>query len=225
MRKGASWLPFCYGSRPNARFAERYTTVFFGDIAAEPRIKRISKSEANDRERWIDAAKDALIHRGIDAVRPDDLAETLGQDPERFNDHFANRAELLSTLLGQWEDMSMKPIAAIDAVKDAEAFTRFEAFMHAWVSCEPYFPVYDSAVRHWGRLDDEVALRVGALDDRRIARLTEIFRDLGHEEEEAFIRARITYFHQIGYYALGIKESSEQRRLYWPLYAWILSGR
>lgn len=177
------------------------------------------------RARWIEAAKDALIHRGIEAVRPETLAETLGVDAPSFYVHFASRDGLLSALLDQWDEMSMKPIEAIDALPREDAFARLEAFMHAWVACEPYFPVYDSAIRHWARLDDAVALRVSALDERRIGRLAEIFRDLGHEEEEAFIRARITYFHQIGYYAMGIKESSEQRKHYWPLYVWILSGR
>jgi AcrR family transcriptional regulator len=190
--------------------------------AARPAPSR--KSSAT-RAQWIAAAQDALIHTGVDSVRPETLAATLGAEPEGFHQHFESRADLLSALLTAWEQTSLKPVEAVDAMPGAEAFERFEAFMATWVDSEPHSPVYDSAIRHWAQIDDEVAARVGKLDDLRIARLTQIFRELGHEQEEAFIRARITYFHQIGYYAMGVKETRESRRQYWPLYMWILTGR
>ena len=177
------------------------------------------------RDHWIAAAQDALIHSGVEAVRPESLASAINADISEFSTHFSDRRDLLSTLIALWERVSLRPVEAIDAKAEADPFERFETFMATWVDSEPHFPVYDSAIRHWAQIDDEVAARVGRLDDQRIARLTEIFRELGHEQEEAFIRARITYFHQIGYYAMGVKESSERRRQYWPLYVWILTGR
>lgn len=184
-----------------------------------------SRKASTTREQWLGAAQDALIHGGVDGIRIETLASSLGLDPTDFHQHFENRAALLAALVGAWEATSLKPVEAIDATPDADAFERFETFMTAWVESEPHSPVYDSAIRHWAQIDDEVAARVGKIDDQRIATLTQIFRDLGHEQEEAFIRARIAYFHQIGYYAVGVKETRESRRQYWPLYMWILTGR
>lgn len=184
-----------------------------------------SRKTSTTREQWLAAAQDALIHAGVDGVRVEALATTLNVDEGDFHQHFDDRAALLSALVAAWEGTSRKPIQAIDAMPEADAFERFETFMATWVDSEPHSPVYDSAIRHWAQLDDEVAARVGRVDDERIARLTQIFRELGHEQEEAFIRARITYFHQIGYYAMGVKETRKSRRQYWPLYMWILTGR
>jgi AcrR family transcriptional regulator len=190
--------------------------------AARPAPSRKSNST---RGQWLAAAQDALIHTGVDGVRPEAVAAILGVDAADFFQHFDDHAALLSALVTAWEGTALRPIQAIDATPEADAFERFETFMATWVDSEPHSPVYDSAIRHWAQIDDEVASRVRKIDDERIARLTQIFRELGHEQEEAFIRARITYFHQIGYYALGVKETRESRRQYWPLYMWILTGR
>jgi AcrR family transcriptional regulator len=184
-----------------------------------------SRKSSTTRDQWIAAAQDALIHSGVDGVRVETLAAALDVDQTDFLEHFDTRSDLLSGLVAAWERTSMKPVDAVEAMGTADPFERFEAFMMTWVDSEPHSPVYDSAIRHWAQIDDEVAVRVRAIDERRIARLTQIFRDLGHEQEEAFIRARITYFHQIGYYAVGVKETRENRRQYWPLYMWILTGR
>jgi hypothetical protein len=48
--------------------------------------------------------------------------------------------------------------------------------------------------------------------------------DLGYDETESFVRARTTYFHQVGYYTLGVRESREQRLKLLPLYTRILTG-
>lgn len=184
-----------------------------------------SRKSSTTRDQWIAAAQDALIHGGVDNVRPEPLAAILGVEPRDFEHHFPSRADLLSDLVTAWELTAMKPVETVDAMGTADPFECFEAFMMTWVDSEPHSPVYDSAIRHWAQIDDDVAKRVQAIDDRRVARLAQIFRDLGHEQEEAFIRARITYFHQIGYYAVGVKETRESRREYWPLYMWILTGR
>ena len=41
---------------------------------------------------------------------------------------------------------------------------------------------------------------------------------------EAHIRARITYYHQVGYYTLAVHESRRTRRRLSPMYALVLTG-
>ena len=48
---------------------------------------------------------------------------------------------------------------------------------------------------------------VRRVDDERIDILKRIFLDMDYAEEEAFIGARVAYFHQVGYYALALKET------------------
>jgi radical SAM superfamily enzyme len=62
------------------------------------------------------------------------------------------------------------------------------------------------------------------VDQRRIAILERIFIDLGFRATNAQIRARITYYHQVGYYALGIRESRSRRLELMPYYIRALTG-
>ena len=48
---------------------------------------------------------------------------------------------------------------------------------------------------------------------------------MGCQDEEAFVRTRICYFHQVGYYTLGMRESREERLRLLPLYTRVLTGR
>jgi hypothetical protein len=79
-------------------------------------------------------------------------------------------------------------------------------------------------VRDWARKDAKVAKVVSAVDDKRIEALTRMMHVYGHEGEAAFVRARIMYFHQIGYYALGINETLSDRLRRQPLYIFALTG-
>ena len=55
-------------------------------------------------------------------------------------------------------------------------------------------------------------------DDERVQAIAELFARSGYEATDAFIRARIIYFTQVGYYALGIREALEQRFQYLEAY-------
>ena len=48
---------------------------------------------------------------------------------------------------------------------------------------------------------------------------------MGFADDEAFVRARICYFHHVGYYALGVQESHAERRKLMPIYTRVLAGR
>jgi hypothetical protein len=71
----------------------------------------------------------------------------------------------------------------------------------------------------------KVANAVRRTDDIRIEVLRQVFIDMGYEGHEAFVRARICYFHQVGYYALGVRESRQERLRLMPLYTRVLTGR
>jgi AcrR family transcriptional regulator len=177
------------------------------------------------RQDWIDAARQVLITEGIERVKVEPLAEQLGVSRGSFYWHFEDRQALLDALLALWRQSALEPMRAVADDKQLSAFERYERFMRVWVQGEPYNPNYDLAIRRWALVAPEVARIVKKTDQARIKLLTGIFRDMGHAPDEAFIRARIAYFHQIGYYATDVRESPRQRARYWPLYAKILAGR
>jgi AcrR family transcriptional regulator len=176
------------------------------------------------RADWITVARAALITKGIDGVRVERLAKMLGVTIGSFYWHFASRDALLDALLVDWLQGNSRPFYTTVEKAGPTAAARFAAIIQLLIEESDYNPGYDIAVRDWARTAPKVARTVRRIDDRRIGLLHRIFRDFGYTEAEAFIRARVTYFHQVGYYTLQIRESQEQRLVYAPLYLQILAG-
>ncbi len=179
--------------------------------AATKRPTKRSKTTSRlGRGPWIAAAREELIAGGIDRVRVQPLAARLGVTTGSFYWHFADRPTLLDALLKDWEETNTAGMVA--AVRHAGSpRAQFEALVEVWIAETDYSPAYDSAVRDWARNAADVAKVVQRVDDRRIALLVKIFLALGYDARAAFIRARVTYFHQVGYYALGIVEGKNVR--------------
>jgi hypothetical protein len=58
-------------------------------------------------------------------------------------------------------------------------------------------------MRDRARKEAKMALTVRAVDHQRIAALARLMQVYGYKGTEALVRARIMYFHQVGYYALA----------------------
>jgi len=190
---------------------------------AAPRTARDSATLSP--EDWIVAARTALISGGVDRVKVDRLARVLKVTRGSFYWHFSSRVALLDALLQDWQARNTAPFAAAVKRPDHNGIEEFKAIINMWLEEQDYDPAYDAAVRDWARTSNRVAALVRKVDRERIDLLSEIFRDLGHNKEEALIRARVTYFHQVGYYTLGLGESKEQRHKLAPLYLRVLLGR
>lgn len=127
-------------------------------------------------------------------------------------------------LLADWETRNSAPLfAAVEAAGNSP-MDQIEALLATWISESEYNPAYDSAIRAWAHNSRTVEKRVRLVDDRRIALLQGIFVGFGYDEQRAFIKARITYFHQVGYQAMEIMETAEQRHALKPLYLEALIG-
>jgi AcrR family transcriptional regulator len=177
------------------------------------------------RDAWIAAGRDALIAGGVARVRIEPLAAVLGVTTGSFYWHFKDRDELLRALLTDWRERNSAAMqAAVDRHRSAPA-AAMRALVHVWIDEAGYSPAWDAAVRDWARTSKPVEALVRRVDEWRIRLLQSLFRRFGYAAPEAFIRARITYFHQVGYYALDIAESRARRRRLVPLYLEVLTGR
>lgn len=172
---------------------------------------------------WIAAAREALIEGGLGAVKVDRLAKRLGVTRGGFYWRFANPAALLDALLADWrETNSAAFLAAVGGPGTPRQ--RFDAMMRVQIEEEGYSSAYDTAVREWGRVDPKVATAVAEVDDTRIAELERLFADAGCKPREALVRARVTYYHQVGYYAMGVQEARERRWTLSATYRHVLTG-
>lgn len=167
---------------------------------------------------WVEAARQALIKGGVGAVKVERLAADLGVTTGSFYWHFAGRRALLAALLEDWKRTNTEGMVEAVARAGPSADAQFDAVIHAWVNEDGFSPAYDSAVRDWARTSKPVEAAVVEADRQRIALLKGIFEGLGYDENRAEVRARIMYFHQVGYYALNVREDLPTRLRQRPLY-------
>src|SRR5690606_30563414 len=135
------------------------------------------------------------------------LATALGVSRGSFYWHFADRADLLEALLAQWRQQNTR--AVVDAAEAALDLTAgILGLFDVWVDSERFDPALDAAVRDWARREAKVRKAVENADEARIRAIAGLFARSGYAATDAFIRARIIYFTQIGYYALGIRDAT-----------------
>jgi AcrR family transcriptional regulator len=187
--------------------------------------RRRAPQEPLGREAWLQAARSALIEEGTAGIEINKLAKRLRVSRGGFYWFFASRAQLLDELLAHWADTSTVLFERICKSDGRSGVEKYQALMDLWIEEKEYDPKWDGAIRDWARTSTAVLKVVHAVDDQRIAFIERIFADLGYAGSEAHVRARVTYYHQIGYYALGIRESRKRRLELLPCYSKILTGR
>jgi AcrR family transcriptional regulator len=178
------------------------------------------------REDWVAAARAELITSGVSAVTVARLARRLKVTRGSFYWHFKSHGELLRALLKLWEETNTGSFErALTRTNGGDGFTEFLAIVNLLLAEKDYSPAFDLAVRDWARTSKEAANAVRRADERRMNVLHRIFLDMRFSDPEALVRARITYFQQIGYYTLGIHEEPEARRKLLPHYLRVLVGK
>lgn len=195
-------------------------------MATRPRksTRRVKQArQPLGRDAWIEAARVALIEEGTAGIEVNKLAKRLGVTRGGFYWFFESREQLLDALLEHWAETSTILFERIPNAPDRSGAEQFKMLVDLWISEKEYDPRWDSAVRDWARTSSKVLETVHRVDLKRIGFIEQIFRDLGYRGKEAHVRARVTYYHQVGYYALGIHESRQQRLELMPYYTKILS--
>lgn len=173
---------------------------------------------------WLHIAKQSLMEEGHSGVKIDRLANRLGVTRGGFYHNFKDRDDLLEQLIVLWEkECQFLPITPPGA-RPGEAAEWFDYVIDRLIELDGYDDRFDLAVRDWARSDQRAAWAVERVDRDRLQTLTKGFKALGYDPDEAPIRARVFYYHQIGYYAIGVKQSMAERRKARGTYIEILCG-
>jgi AcrR family transcriptional regulator len=174
---------------------------------------------------WVDAARDILIAGGVSALNLRGLAASLGVTTGAFYSVFSGLEDLHEALRQKWLEQNVTPmIEAMPSVGD-DGFQQYLAALRLTVLEDGIDPRFDNAIRDWAHSAPRTADFLTKADSMRIAALERMFRALGDDEKRALIRARIAYFHQVGYSTLEIHDDPEERLLNLRYYAEALTGR
>lgn len=176
------------------------------------------------RETWVAAARRTLEKRGIAEVKIERLARKLHVTRGSFYFHFASLNDLHDELLNEWRRANCLPFQDLREKSYESGLQLFTDIVHVWVDEQPFSPALDLATRDWSRTSAALAREVKLNDSLRMELLTEAFQKMGYSDDESLVRARITYFHQIGQYALSFTEPRKTRQQYQPLFGSVLLG-
>lgn len=176
------------------------------------------------REVWLDAAQEAIINSGLEAVKIQPLAARLNLSRTSFYWFFKDRAALLDALLDRWDAQNT---GSLVSAAEAYAETVTEAVLNVtaiFLDAGQFASKFDLAVRGWAHQSDAVAARVNTADTARLEAIRAIFDRFGYDPSEADVRARTVYLVQIGYISMQVDEPTSVRLTRIPAYIKTFTG-
>ena len=165
-----------------------------------------------------------LAAEGVGHVTVLNLSERLAVSRSSFYWYFKNRDELLDALLDRWDRLNTRSIVRQTQAPAATVNQAVCNVFRCWVDPAIFSPRLDFAVREWARRSAKVRKALDRSDRERTEALRAMFVRFGYEEKDAFVRARVLYYMQIGYYALDIREPIEARLSLTPHYLKAFTG-
>ncbi|MFK7881712.1 TetR/AcrR family transcriptional regulator [Roseobacter sp.] len=163
------------------------------------------------REDWLRAARDILVTVGVGDVKITSLSARLGVARSSFYWYFKDRADVLKTLLEEWEARNTQCIVdkcGLEADSVGQAVCNF---FECFIDQRLFDQGLDFAVRDWSRRDPTVRTKIDSADALRLQAIERLFLRHGFDAAEADARARILYFMQLGYHALEVVEPLDVR--------------
>ena len=176
-------------------------------------------------EGWLEAAYQLLLESGVASVKIQPLSKKMKLARTSFYWFFKDREELLAALVGKWRE---KNTGGLTRQSEAYAETIAEAILNVfdcWLDRSLFDSQFEFAVRSWALESAEVAAKVQAADELRLAALRKMFLRFGFKDNSADVRARTMYLVQIGYISMQSKEELGLRMKRIPEYVEIFTGQ
>lgn len=163
------------------------------------------------REKWVEAGLQALAAGGVDAVRVEALAKSLGVTKGGFYGYFADRRALLEAMLDAWERESVDDV--LDRVVQATGDLLEQARLAGQLtfSSDRLLPI-DLAVRAWARRDPAVAERLERVDNRRMQLLRDAIGTVRDDPDEVEAWSLLAFCMAIGSHFLAADHPGRSRK-------------
>lgn len=174
---------------------------------------------------WLDAAYEALIDGGVEAVKVMPLAENLDLSRTSFYWHFNDRDALLNALVERWKEKNTGNLVR-QTQEFAETIT--EAVLHlfdCWISPELFDARLELAMRNWAQNSPGLKSTFEQADADRIEAIRCMFVRFDFSAYQATLRANTIYHTQVGYLSMNADEPLPERIERMPAYVEIYTGK
>jgi AcrR family transcriptional regulator len=187
-------------------------------------IKQSDTGWRGSREGWLEAAYEALLESGVEAVRIMPLSKRLNLSRTSFYWFFRDRDALLEALIDRWRAKNTGNL-----VKQAEGYAASicEAVLNVfdcWLDSTLFDSRFEYAMRSWAQQSPAVAAEIAAADATRLEALKAMYMRFGYEQLVADVRSRAMYLCQIGYITMKTREDIAVRMARIPDYIHVFSG-
>ena len=163
---------------------------------------------------WVDAAFTALAEGGPDAIRIEALAASLGVTKGGFYGDFADRNALVERVLDTWEQAVVDDV--ISRIENTEDDPRTKlrrlfdlARDHAGAGKGL---AVELAIRDWARRSPGVSERLHRVDNRRMAYLRALFRQISIDHNDAEVRSLLAFSLFVGNSLITAEHDGRPRR-------------
>ena len=161
---------------------------------------------------WIDAGLAELARSGVEGVRVEVLAKTLGVTKGGFYRRFRDRAALLEAMLQTWSAGRIAAIAQHASLDGASARERLESLIRLYSErMNGAGMAIELAIRQWARSDPAAARAVASVDASRLKNVGELYRATGLAGDDADAQAFLFYCFIFGQSLLFLERGSRQR--------------
>ena len=166
-------------------------------------------------EAWVDAALTALAEGGPDAVRIEALAASLGVTKGGFYGDFADRNALIERMLDTWERAVVDDIIVrIENTADDDPRAKLR---HLFGLARDYARAdrrlaVELAIRDWARRSPGVSERLHRVDNRRMAYLRALFRQISIDHNDAEARSLLALSLFVGNPLITAEHDGRSRR-------------
>ena len=169
-------------------------------------------AEPSGRDMWIEAALKQIGRSGIEGVRVEVLAESLGITKGGFYRRFKDRRALLDAMLETWRRGRIAAIEQQTELGDEEPRERLRSLIRLYSErLNPEGIAIELAIRQWARSDAAAVAAVESVDDTRLRRVTRLYQAIGLAADEARARAVLVYSFIFGQSLLFLGEAPRKR--------------
>jgi AcrR family transcriptional regulator len=161
--------------------------------------------------KWIESGLDALAAGGPDAVRIEQLAQTLGVTKGGFYRHFDDRQELLVAMLDSWERITVDEVVDRVESEGGDARAKLDRLFSLPSSQGKQLLRIELAIRDWARRDSAVAKRLTRIDNRRMDYMRSLFGQFCRDDEEIEARCMLAFSTFIGSHFIAAEHGQHSR--------------
>lgn len=156
--------------------------------------------EALDRAAWIAAALNIVAQDGIDGLRVESLAKSLGVTKGSFYWHFRDRRDLIDAVLDDWRAGRIRDIRKQTAAEPGGELATLRHTIDVYAAAKNRKGIsIEAAIRLWARQDANGQAMVEEVDAERLACTRRLFLALGLPAAEAAARSALLYAYVFGF--------------------------